>query len=152
MNKMVVDMCDFCGDEGGLELYLDSHGNFQSINDKWWLCTDCAMLNNLLERMLDKFIEKNSKTETGWQIKKSGFARFLGKAGVILNRAYGEADANVRNMLLERHSRLDDMVDMCRKNVKTGFCRAVMGAYLLGVSPKQIEIELKEYGLWVECD
>jgi hypothetical protein len=80
----------------------------------------------------------------------SGFARYIGKSGGILVRAYGEADAEKQQYLTHRFPDIVQIWKMCNRHIKQGFCQVVTGAYLMGLTAEQITEMCKEHNIWME--
>lgn len=90
------------------------------------------------------------ETPYGIKPRMNGFARYIGKSGGILVRAFGEADSIRQSLILKKFPDLEIMWKMCCNNIKTDFCRVVMGAYLLGLTPVEIEEGCREIDIWKE--
>jgi len=90
------------------------------------------------------------RTEQELRPKMSGFARYIGKSGGILVRAYGEADIEKQKYLIRRFPDIEKIWKMCCKNIKQGFCRVVTGAYLMGLNAEEIKQMCKENNIWEE--
>ena len=100
-------------------------------------------INDVLSIMIEKSTEEIVP-------KVNGFARYIGKSGGILVRAFGEADIEKQKLLLRRFPDIDQIWKMCSNNIKDGYCRVVAGAYLMGLSSSEIEIGCKELNIWKE--
>ena len=81
-------------------------------------------------------------------LQMNTFSRYIGKSGFILISAYGNGDINKQNALKRKFPDIDKIAIMCQSKIKQGFCRAVCGAYLMGLSPDEIEKECKRIGIW----
>lgn len=80
--------------------------------------------------------------------KENGFARFIGKSGIILLHAYSGADENNLKLLLKRFPDINKIVEITQSHTKSNFCRVVAGAYMMGLSADEIEIGCKAMGIW----